>query len=214
MTTVDELFDRFRAAYHAGEPPDPGPLLEGLAPGDRRELAVLIDAFLANDPGRPFDEAAYARFEQDPLTQRIAAEAAALANADGETWATLLPAARNEARISRATLVSRLATALGVGDRSARVGDYYHEMESGLLPADGVSQRVLQALSDLVGVSMERLAAAGRRAGPAGGGAAAAVFARSTPGAAEPPGAASPVCDAPLAEPWDEVDELFRGGRD
>ena len=217
MTTVDDLFDRYRAAYRAGEPPDPGTLLEGLPPGDRRELATLIDAFLANDPGRPYDEAAYARFEQDPLTQRIAAEVGALAGAAAtETWATLLPAARDAAQISRATLVRRLADALGVGDRSARVGDYYHGMESGSLPSVGVSQRVLQALSEIVDVSVERLRAAGRRVGPAGagGGGGRGVRSQQRAGTAGPPapGAASPVCDAAVAEPWDEVDELFRGG--
>lgn len=217
MTTVDELFDRYRAAYRGGEPPDPGALLGGLAADDRQELTALIDAFLANDPGRPYDEAAYARFEQDALTQRIAAGVDALAGAGAaETWATLLPAARDAAEISRATLVSRLAAALGVGDRTARVGDYYHDMESGSLPAEGVSQRVLQALSELVDVSVERLRTAGRRVGPAGGGAA-AVFARSSTAAAPPAAAPAPMgppgSDAEAgAQPWDEVDELFRGG--
>ena len=60
--------------------------------------------------------------------------------------AGLLPRLRDRARLRRAEVVSRLAAALGAGDREAKVAGYYHAMEQGTLPAAGVSDRVLEAL--------------------------------------------------------------------
>jgi hypothetical protein len=206
MPTVDELFDRFRGAYRADEDADPRAYLQQVTGAERRELAALIDAFLAADPGRTYDAAEYERFRTDPLTRKVAATIEA--RLDAESWAQLLPAARHEARISRSALVSKLAAALGVSDRRERVADYYHEMETGALPGHGVSTRVLEALSSIVGVPVERLRAAGRVMAPPAGGAG-PVFARSSPAA----WASQVDYSVDLGgEPWDEVDQLFRGG--
>jgi hypothetical protein len=178
---------------------------------DRHELAALIEAFLLDDPGRPHDAAAFERFEQDPLTARITAAVDARAGG-AETWTTLLPAARRRAEIARSALVARLAAALGVAGREADVGDYYHRMEAGTLPAAGVSGRVLEALARLLDVPVERLRAAGERLTPPGS--APMVFARSAgPAAAGVLPAAPPPDDAQASGPErDEVDELFCGG--
>ena len=83
--------------------------------------------------------------------------------------------------------MARLAAALGVGDRKDKVAGYYHEMEQGLLPARGVSDRVLDALGRIVGETAQSLRDAGRALAPSGEGPAAApaaAFAR--PAYAEP----------------------------
>ena len=46
MSTVDELFDRYKAAFSAGERPDPEAFLAQVAGGERRLVAVeeVVDA--------------------------------------------------------------------------------------------------------------------------------------------------------------------------
>ncbi|HVL95942.1 MAG TPA: hypothetical protein VM266_08785 [Solirubrobacteraceae bacterium] len=208
MPTVDELFERFRAAYRAGETADPRPFLDELSGAERRELAVLVDAFLAHAPRDPYDPAAFAEFRGDPWTERLRRRVDDRLAESEESWSTLLPRARTAARLKRATVVSRLAAALGVGEREQKVAGYYHRMETGTLPAPGVSTRVLEALSDILGISVERLRAAGQRVAPPPPASPGTLFART---AAAPP-AAAPAARAAAPEEWDEVDELFRGG--
>ena len=202
MSTVDELFERYKAAFAAGEGSDPSPYLELVSGGDRRELSALIDGFLARGARREFTPEAFAAAQATPLARRVMASLS-------ETWPELLPAARDRAGILRADLVTRLAEALGVTARRDKVERYYHQMEKGLLEPAGVSERVLRALSEIVGVSVERLRAAGRAIPPPPP-AAAPTFAR----VASQPRMASRVAGSAAAEPpeWDEVDELFRGG--
>jgi hypothetical protein len=210
MTTVDELFDQFRAAYRAGGDADPRRFLDRVSGLERRELEALIDTFLGQDPGRAFDEAAFERFTESPLrlgVRREVEESLGLA----EDWTTLLKQARTAAEIPRSTLVSRLAAALGVQAQERKVRDYYHEMELGLLPARGVSDRVLEALSRIVNVPVERLRAAGERLAPPGAGAAGPVFARTAASQPAPAPAMRSQMSAP-EDAWDEVDQLFRGG--
>ena len=133
---------------------------------------------------------------------------------DSGLWPSVLPKLRRRAGVTRARLVEQLAGALGVVGREEKVGDYYHRMEQGRLPADGVSDRVLDALGRIVHEPAEALRRAGQSLGPPGdaaAGAPPAAFARHAQ-AAEAAAPASP-SSAPLSEePWDEVDELFRGG--
>jgi hypothetical protein len=130
-------------------------------------------------------------------------------------WPALLPRLRDAARLKRRDVVSGLAAAVGLSGREEKVERYYHQMEQGLLPADGVSTRVLEALGSILGQSADALRKAGSALEPpaeAGRAAAPAqAFARhgypadydEAPAAAAPP---------PEAEEWDEVDQLFRGG--
>ena len=208
MTTVDDLFDQFRAAYRAGEDADPRRYLEQVTGAERRALETLIDAFLDHEPGDAYDAETFAAFQDDPmrlaLRQRVE-ERLGMA----EDWTTLLKNARMEAEIPRSTLVSRLAAALGVTAKERKVRDYYHQMELGALPPAGVSDRVLQALSEIVAVPVERLRAAGRQLAPPGAGSSGPVFARTASPMAAPAVAAARRTQIPE---WDEVDELFRGG--
>ena len=201
MSTVDELFERYKAAFAAGEGNDPSPYLDQVGGGDRRELEALIDGFLARGARPSFSAEAFAAAQATPLAQRVMASL-------NETWPELLPAARDRAGILRSELVTRLAEALGVGPRRDKVERYYHQMEKGLLEPAGVSERVLTALSEIVGVSVERLRAAGRTLPPPPSSAPTFARAASRSQMAAPPALRSR--SAP--QEWDEVDELFRGG--
>src|SRR4051812_28736749 len=106
MTTVDELFDRFRAAYSAGEDADPRHYLNRVSGLERRELEALIETFLAHDPGRAFDADAFERFANEPVRLNVR-RAVEERLAGEETWRTLLKRARTESEITRSTLVAR-----------------------------------------------------------------------------------------------------------
>src|SRR5205807_1700958 len=96
-------------------------------------------------------------------------------------------------------------------DRRTKVERYYHQMELGTLPAEGVSDRVLDALSKLIGTTVSELREAGAPLGGGlGAGAPAAAFTRLAP-TGEPLNVAVGEALRSDEEEWDEVDELFRG---
>ena len=166
MTDVDRLFAGYVAEHRAGGEADPREYLSQAASAHRTELAALIDAYLARAPRQSFDEAAFrgsgAERTVDELERAIAGQAG--------LWPAVLPRLRDRAGLKRSTLVERLASALGVSDRQDKVAGYYHEMEQGLLPAQGVSDRVLDALGQLVGETAQALRDAGRALTPPGEG--------------------------------------------
>ena len=129
-------------------------------------------------------------------------------------WPTLLPRLRNRARVARGDLVGELADRLGVGGRRDKVERYYHQMEQGLLPSEGVSDSVLEALGAVLGESREALRRAGQGLGPTAAGAPAspgAAFARTARVPADEEESEAAAASSSESE-WDEVDRLFRGG--
>jgi hypothetical protein len=162
MTDVDKLFSEYRQAHRSGDDADPSIYLERLEGVDRSELAALIDAYLARSPGRAWDADLYAGSAAERAVERIASEWVDWELAPEPTgWPELLPALRNRARLKRQELVQRLADALGVSDERDRVAAYYHDMETGSLAPEGVSNRVLDSLAEILGETRERLRAAG-----------------------------------------------------
>jgi hypothetical protein len=208
MTDLDRLLADYIAEHRAGGEADPREYLSRASPAERIELAALIDTYLAYAPRRRFDQSTFrgssAERTVDELERAIAGQAG--------LWPAVLPSLRDRAGLKRSELVERLAAALGVSGRKDKVADYYHAMEQGRLPARGVSDRVLEALGQLVGETAQALRDAGRALTPSGHGPAAtptAAFARraySASGTAEPAAASAGPAE------WDEVDELFRGG--
>ena len=204
MSDVQRLFTAYKEAY----PADPTEYLTQVSGRDRAELAGLIDAFLERAPRRQFDAEA---FRDSPASRVAESVQRSLAGQSG-MWPSLLPQLRNRARLKRADLVAQLAARLGADEQRDKVGAYYHQMEQGLLPASGVSDTVLEALSRIIGEGKESLRKAGEMPAPGGpaAGAGGAAFARSSAPVlkgidmSEPPAA---------AEDWDEIDRLFRGGK-
>jgi hypothetical protein len=207
MADVEKLLHEFIAEDRAGGTADPLAYLDRVEGTDRVELEVLIDGYLARAPRRAFDQEA---FDLSPARALAGEVGRALGGASG-TWPALLPRLRHRAQLRRADVVERLAAELEVSDdaRAAKVARYYHEMEHGTLPAAGVSDRVLQALGRVVGVTAQRLRDAGRSAGGVAPGAAGKVaFARVASPDRQYVEAAAP--SAPAAEePRDEIDALF-----
>ena len=213
MADVEQLLSEYIAEHRAGGDADPLEYLDRLEGTDRTELAALIDAYLARSRGRAWDPDAFAGSPAERLTESLARS---LEGVSG-LWPTILPRLRDRARLKREELVRRLADALGVTGREAKVEAYYHQMEQGLLPSAGISSRVLEALGAIVGASAGFLRRAGEPLGEARPPAEEdLVYTRHAvpdqrfagegePGEARRPGAAD-------EHEWDEVDELFRGG--
>lgn len=205
MSTVKRLLAEYIEEQRRGGDADPLPYLERASPADRHELAALIDGFLARAPRRHFDEAAFRDSRAEATVESLER------SIDGSAglWPALLPRLRARAGLKRRELVEHLAAALGVEARQAKVERYYHEMELGLLPAAGVSDRVLAALAQLIGSTAAELRDAGSSLGAGGESRTVTVaFARTVHADAAAPPAGSTAGE----EQWDEVDELFRGG--
>ena len=214
MADVDELFRSYVAQHRAGEDPAERELLSQVEGTDRDELAAMIDGYLARAPRRAWDAEA---FEASGAPAFVQSVARSLEGSAG-LWPTLLPRLRNRARIARKDLVGELADRLGVGKRRDKVELYYHQMEQGLLPADGVSDSVLEALGSILGESRDALRRAGESLGTGAGlpDADAAAFARTAGTAASEQDLDAPVAASPPPSTdegdWDDVDRLFRGG--
>lgn len=216
MTEIRRLVEEFAADYEAGRPVDAAELLDRVDPGQRQELAEQLDRYLMTAPSRKWDPEAF----EGSLAQRAVDRVYESIEGVSGTWPEILPRLRNQARIRRAALVERLARALGftAEPQVAKVGDYYNRMEHGLLPATGVSARVIEALAAILGADPEQLRAAGARRGE-GPDPAEAAFARTAfPNAelidedayADEALAEAAARDAKAGR--DEVDELFLGG--
>lgn len=218
MADPRELADDFARRFEAGERPDPSEWLGRVDGEERQELELLIDRYLMSAPRRTWDPVAY---ESSPAKQAVDRVFDSLEGVSG-TWPELLPRLRKAAEVKRGDLVRRLAEALGVGageEQVEKVGRYYHEMEHGLLPANGVSARVIDALGGIVGASSETIRAAGLRRVGSGGIGGEAAFARLT----APDSGGGPPFDSPgleladaemdaAAPERDEIDRLFTEG--
>lgn len=208
---IESLLAEFRAGYEAGERPDLEAIVARAPDEQRQTLREQIDLYLMNAPRRAWDPAAY---EASLAKQSVERVWESLEGVSG-SWPQLLPHLRNRAKIRRQELVERLAAALGVGDRTERVAEYYNDMEHGRLRAAGVSKRVFVALAEIVGTSAETIRAAGEGARPEA--AAGGLFARLAESDERYEASAEMAMPAPApADPGfgdrDEVDELFTGG--
>jgi len=214
MADLEALLAEFAATLEAGGSPEPNEWLLRVDAGERQEMAALIDSYLMTAPRRTWNAQA---FEISPAREVVDRVFAAREGVSG-SWPEVLPQLRNRARVKRSDLVRRLAEALGVGTGQAevdRVAGYYNEMEHGLLPADRVSTRVLEALAALVGSSAEALRAAGERDSGATGGPVAAFARMAGPSVDHVLEVPFGVADADAtASPGmlDAIDELFTGG--
>jgi hypothetical protein len=208
VSDVDRLLAEYIAEHRAGGEADPRAFLSRASPAEQRELACLIDAYLARAPRQSFDRASF----RGSSAERTVDELERALGGQAGLWPALLPRLRDRAGLKRSDLVERLADDLGLGDRKDKVADYYHEMEQGLLPARGVSDRVLDALARILGDTAQSIKDAGRvLTPPAEGPAAAPAAAFARRAHAQRASAAPAGTEASAPGEWDEVDELFRG---
>jgi hypothetical protein len=214
MSDVDQIFSEYIERQLAGERPDALAYLDRLQGPEREELGDLIDAYLLAAPRDPFDGEAF----KGSAAERAVESIQRSLRGESGLWPAILPRLRRDAQVKRSELVERLAAALGAAGKEEKVGRYYHDMEHGLLPSAGVSERVLEALGAIVGQSAEALRQAGAALGAGGpAGQSAPVFARTgRPDAAKGPLPEPAAAEAAGAErsAWDEIDTLFRGADD
>ena len=214
MADVDKLYTDYIAEHKAGGKADPLEYLNQVEGVDRDELTELIDAYLARSPGQAWDAEAYAGSSAERAAESVARS---LEGVSG-WWPTVLPRMRAAARLTRAQVVERLSASLGATGREEKVAGYYHQMEQGSLPAEGVSRRVLEALSEVYGSTADRLRELGEPMGSgpsaAGGAAPAPAMARvSLPDERYTADASDAEQATPVAPAQrDEIDELFTGG--
>ncbi len=150
--TAETLFTEYVIAHQAGDV-DPVPFLDRAADGEQEVLTILIDAYLVQAPGKVWDPAA---FKGSPAQRMVEPMTLALGGVSG-AWPVVLPSLRDRARIKRRDLAEKLATGLGFPKTTKVVEEYYHAMEHGDLPSEGVSSKVLEVLGGLLGTDPESL---------------------------------------------------------
>lgn len=203
MSDVARTLGEFIAAWNAGEGPRARDYLGRVPPGDREELADQIETFLMLAPEPDYEPAAWAELTSHPSVARAASAAM-----EPEPWPALLPRLRERAGLSLAQVAERL----GVGPAlRAKAERRLADMERGELDPSSPSRTLLERLGEVLGVP----AAVLDWRGDAGGGPAAAP-ALLRAGSPQPSRQTVEVlADALLTDgDWDEVDELFLGGRE
>ena len=209
MSNPATLLSQFIDAWTRGERPDVDAYLNQASADARDDLADQIGLFLQYAPTPAYSDEARTAIRSDPAMQQVTGAI------EGEAglWPVLLPRLRGRARLRREEVVARLGEVLGIQGKEAKMRRYLHDMEIGVLDPRGVSQKVLDALGSILGVSGEELAKAGDFSTLGPSSELAGAYYRLQDRATEPgepvPAAASP---ARTGEP-DEVDRLFTGGR-
>jgi len=236
MSRADERFEAFTLAMRGGNAVDLAAVFDGLDRLERLELEDMIDGFMSSSESAPADLASFeATLQEDPYLDRLGR---AVEGVSG-LWPSTLPRLRGRAKLGRDEIASRLADELGNPDGSDKIKAYYHDMEWGELPAEGVNDQVIESLARILDAEPDELRQAGsfgsasRMSGDAphrpaetaqhrsGRGLGRfAVFARMIGTNQE--ASASPMMSnrapTPPAIPgtgddgWDETDRLFRGG--
>ena len=175
MTDAHTLLEQYISAHSKGEAADPREWLERVPEGrERAKLEALIDAYLAARPDARVGPGGLPRLGAGAV-RRAGQQRALLAGRELAGGAARRCARRRGS--SAATSSRGWRPPSESRTRRTKVGSYYHEMEHGLLPSEGVDDKVLDALGSILGQSAEAL----RRAGEAfrGGEGAVAASARS-----------------------------------
>jgi transcriptional regulator with XRE-family HTH domain len=203
---ADRILSEFIDAWRAGERPAAGEYVDRAPPGEQAELAGAIETFMAVAPEPGYDDTAWAALTADPAVSHIADAAEA---DTGETWSALLPRLRARHGLSLDGVATALAERLGLTGREAKARAYLDDLEHDRLVPERLSRRLLDALAGVLGAPAAWLERAG--AGPAAP--AGALYRRQGESTVEQE--LEVIADAMLADAddWDEVDELFQGGR-
>jgi len=167
------LFEEYAASFACGERPDLRAYLERAGEGSE-ELASIVDTWLritpAPAPGAEVVEETRAWLAGEPPLL-------GLRTRRGLTRKAVVEAIIERCRLPRG--------------KRAKVGRYYHEVETGQLPP---TPRVREALAAILGTPVRAWKPRPLEAAPA-------YFRTDAPAAAQPP--------APAEGEWDEIDELF-----
>lgn len=193
--TTLELLEEFSVAWLRGETPDPRDLVGRAPEGDRADLAVLIDRFLAGQP---------ARAPTDETLSRVRAIATLAESATEDAPpTTAIAQLRVDRGLSVDGVVDRLRTLLGLGaPLRPKLRDAYSDLERDWLDPRRVQRPVWAALAAIFAVDVRKLVMADSEPAPA-----TVLMRKEAPLAMH----ADVTGLEPESEPRDEVDELFRG---
>jgi hypothetical protein len=207
VTSADRILSEFIDAWRAGDRPDAGAFVDRAPPAERPELAGAIETFMALAPEPGYDADAWSALTADPAVARAADAVEADA---AEPWSALLPRLRARHGLSLDGLAATVAERLGIRGREAKTRAYLDDLEHDRL----VPQRLSRRLVDVLGAVLGAPAAWLERAGEGPAAPATALYRRQDP-AADAEQRLEVIADAMLADAgdWDEVDELFQGGR-
>lgn len=208
MADVDRLLSEFVDAWNAGERPRVEHFLDQAPADSQHELAERIEAFLDVAPTPDYSAETLRELMREPA---VLASVDALEGRAG-LWPSLLPRLRRRAQLRRDQVVDGIVERLGIQGQEGKAAQYVHELETGTLATAGVSRRVIEALAGVLGASAEELERAADFRGLAMEGAEPA-FLRAAPDAETRELRVARATDAAERE-WDEVDRLFRGGRE
>jgi hypothetical protein len=173
MTSVDRLLEQYVTAYRSGDT-DPWPYLDQVEGEQRLELEEMMELFLVNAGPADWEPDSFRESSASKFVERLVPDL--LVPERG--WRDYLPSLRLRLRIERQAVDAQLARALEATDpaETEKVADYYHDMEQGNLEPEGVSDPVLEALSEIYGTTVQVLRRVGERTRPPD---TRAVFARS-----------------------------------
>lgn len=211
---MDERFAAFTRSYEAGDG-DPLPFMEGLDEPGRRRFQLMVDDYLEGNPEPDRD---LSRLKDPAVARLIGAVVPRLDGASGG-MSTLVIDLRERHELLQEDVVEALADELdATAAEKEKIDDYYHDLEFGNLPAEGISAKLLAALGKILGTTGERLKEAGQALGPSGSPATGLIFTRMADDAEDiVMGEASPTGEVPSgagrrADPPDRIDQLFTGG--
>jgi hypothetical protein len=209
---ISRAFDEYVAAFRAGRG-DPKPFLNRFEGRERRELDLLIEGFIATGPVSDPDPA-------DPRVAAITGQVLDQLEVPATGLASLLTRLRQQAKLTQEAVVRAIADSIGASPaETEKIDVYYHRLEWGSLPPDGLSRNLFGTLTRVLGAKPDELEQAARAAGePAGS--SGLIFARAEE-AIELSDDASvargelppmPAGDEDGQTEPDRIDELFTGG--
>jgi transcriptional regulator with XRE-family HTH domain len=201
---ADRMLSSYIDAWLAGERPRLESYLQQVDPAERDQLAEAIDDFLTMAPTPRYSEEALAAIRAEAMGGAVAAPMPAL-----------LTRVRKSTGLSLRDLAGRLSSALSLGGgREEKVAEYVGQLERGELDGRRVSRRVIEALGRVLSIDPAALEGASLLGGAAPAG---ALFrGGDADAAAEIRDRLETLAEAMATPPpgeWDEVDELFLGGR-
>lgn len=208
---VTSAFDEYVSRFRAGDG-DPSGILGRFEGRDRKELELLIEAFIATGPVSDPDPA-------DPRISAIADRVLEELETPAGGLAPVLAFLRQRAKLTQKAVVQAIANSIGASPaETEKIDAYYHRLEWGSLPGDHLSQDLFGTLTRILKAKPGQLERAARIAGePASIG---EVFARAdsielnddaSVKLTDPAVEATFFDQDPGAKP-DRIDLLFTGG--
>ncbi len=203
MSSVEQLYGDFVDAWNSGKRPDVTEYLQQASADERDELAQKLDMWLQIAPTPDYDEATLDAIRSEPVLMAALADAESLEAPLAERVRSF----RERAGLSLAAFAGAVADRVKV-PADDKLSGYLTQLETGDLDERRLSQRLLDAFADALGVRPGALAPA-----PAAG---QSFFRADEDADLEIAASLTALTEAAFApEPgaeMDEVDRLFLGG--